>query len=679
MKTQLICLLLLVHFATAQTTVRGLYRVNTSVRLTGRIPFDPGSLRQLNSPAQPWTSMFTNTLTSTVENHYAQLFTEYDNIYEFPASQNPTLNRIDYAVPWGGYTGREMKVYATDRKTGVETLIWTMPSNGSRNQALTTTINPITLSQLRFHIKNNGTPLYFRMFGAYNQYARQALPKPTVYPLKNQFGVNAFEWNFLDGNSLKEVISEARYARLKEFSGGVRHYLDWARIEPAENLFRFNPTTNGGFYYDNMYARAKADGLPIYPCIKTVPDWLLATYPDSAFGGASSRHNEVPPVVYGSSLLDPASYSKMAQVAFQMAARYGYNTNIDASLILTNTDPIGTYLNAPRNEKKVGLGYIDRIECDNERDKWWKGRNGYQSGREFAANLSAFYDGHKKTMGAGMGAKNADPAIQVLVGGVASMDVDYVIEMIRWSAENRGYRPDGTVNLPFDTYVYHKYIGNGGEQYSGVNTEGIPLEKSSWLNRYTQMREAFFRYAGYIPPIICNEWGYDWHPDSPLNAPAIGAKPAKQVTADWLVRGSLLLANRGQQSMQLYWGYDQGSNGGQFGTMGLIENDNTRRPFGDYIVQINAQFGNYLFSRSIAETASGYVLRGEAGGKVAYALWMPTANGSTGTYTLTLPGVTSITVYKPVVGASVMSEQTIAISGSYKATLTETPSFIKIN
>ena len=45
--------------------------------------------------------------------------------------------------------------------------------------------------------------------------------------------------------------------------------------------------------------------------------------------------------------------------------------------------------------REIGLNLIKYVECENERDKWWKGRRAYQTLAEYAANLSAFYDGHK--------------------------------------------------------------------------------------------------------------------------------------------------------------------------------------------------------------------------------------------------------------------------------------------
>src|SRR5438045_9090349 len=100
---------------------------------------------------------------------------------------------------------------------------------------------------------------------------------------------------------------------------------------------------------------------------------------------------------------------------------------------------------------------IKFVELENERDKFWKGRQAYQTARENAAYLSACYDGHKGTLGHGAGIKKADPNIVVVMGGTASNSTDYLRGIIDWCKEFRGYKPDGSVDLCFDVINYHSY------------------------------------------------------------------------------------------------------------------------------------------------------------------------------------------------------------------------------
>lgn len=55
-----------------------------------------------------------------------------------------------------------------------------------------------------------------------------------------------------------------------------------------------------------------------------------------------------------------------------------------------------------------------------------QGRKGYHSPVEYAAALSAFYDGHKGAMGPGYGVKTADPTMKVAMGGLVSIKLDYL-------------------------------------------------------------------------------------------------------------------------------------------------------------------------------------------------------------------------------------------------------------
>lgn len=185
-------------------------------------------------------------------------------------------------------------------------------------------------------------------------------------------------------------IDESRMNALKAF-GGVRHYMDWQKLELTEGKYTFNPVHSGGWNYDAIYERCKAENIEVLPCLKTLPDWMKNTYP---YG---QQDMENVPLKYGRDYADPASYIEQAKVGFQYIARYGNNPNVDLSLLSVNSAP--RWGTDAINVVKRGMGVIKYIECENERDKWWKGRKAYQTGREYAAELSAFYDGNKKHNG----------------------------------------------------------------------------------------------------------------------------------------------------------------------------------------------------------------------------------------------------------------------------------------
>ena len=87
------------------------------------------------------------------------------------------------------------------------------------------------------------------------------------------------------------------------------------------------------------------------------------------------------------------------------------------SLLSVNTTPRWT--DDPINVIKVGLNTVKYMECDNERDMWWGGPATVQTAAEYAADMSAFYDGDMGKLGKNVGVKTADPNMIVVMGGLA--------------------------------------------------------------------------------------------------------------------------------------------------------------------------------------------------------------------------------------------------------------------
>ena len=362
-------------------------------------------------------------------------------------------------------------------------------------------------------------------------------------------------------------------------------------------------------------------------------------------------------------------------MAFQFAARYGNNKNVNTSLLSVNTEV--RWKNDLANEIKQGLGYVKYIECDNERDKWWKGRKAYQTSREYAANLSAFYDGHKNTMGPGIGVKNADPAMKVVIGGLAGANVDYVKGMIDWCKEFRGYNPDGTVNLCWDVINYHYYSNDKHSSQSGTSTRGAAPEISGAAEAAKQFLKMAHDYA-YDMPVWITETGYDINQASPLKAIAINNKTVLQTQADWILRSSLLYARLGIEAVFFYQLYDNAPlDGGRFNTSGLINGDRSRRPAADFLYQANKLIGKYFYKETIENNSNVVVDRYELNGQSAWVLVVPDEKGRAANYTLDLGQADSAKMYRPRAGQDSMSVATVATSGGKLAVrVTETPVFI---
>jgi len=484
-------------------------------------------------------------------------------------------------------------------------------------------------------------------------------------PLKQYFGVNAFEWDF-ENEKDPQNIDTLRLNAMKSFTG-IRHYMDWEKLESEEGRYSFNPTRNGGWNYDAIYEACKVNHIDVLACLKTLPKWMLDTYP------AGEADPENVPVRYGRDFSDPRSYIEQARAAFQFAARYGRNPAVDASLLSVDSRP--RWVNDQVNVIRKGLGLVNYIECDNERDKWWKGPKAYQSGRQYAANLSAFYDGHRNTLGPGVGVKNADPEMQVVMAGLARPDTAYIAEMIRWCQENRGYRSDGSVNLCWDVINYHLYSDDDQSSQGTKASRGMAPERSaadSIANNF--MKFAREQVRGMA--VWMTETGYDVDQRSPLRAIPIGKKTALETQADWILRSALLYARHGVERVFLYQTYDENlQSGGRFASSGLLDRSRRRKPALDYVYQASKLLGGYRHKRTI--NTSPLVDEYKLGSKSAFILVKPSEDGSTTRYVLKLRGVKSAHLYYPTVGMDEMRKEKVNIkNGALMLTVTETPLFV---
>jgi hypothetical protein len=486
-------------------------------------------------------------------------------------------------------------------------------------------------------------------------------PNPGLF--RDQLGINAFEWDFSDKDD-NSVIPEGRRQVMRAF-GGFRHYLDWGKLEPEEGKYNFNPVHSGGWNYDMIYEWCKSERIEVLADIKTCPEWLLKTYPKD------QRGDENVPAPYGLNRKDPASYLKQAKVAFQFAARYGRNKAVPPGLMSVDTSQ--RWPNDPKNYLRTGLGFLSYIECDNERDKTWKGPQAHQDPEEYAANMSAFYDGHMGKLGKNAGVKTADPTMKVVMGGLSDPDTKYVIRMIEWCKKNRGYKRDGSVNLCFDVINYHAY--NNDYVSSGSPTVG----KSPELSQAARIADEFVamsnKYAGGMEVWI-TESGYDLNAKSPQRAIAIAAKPALITQADWMLRSSLLAARHGLRRSFYYMLDDLDINStGPYGSSGFAV-EHKRRPVADYFLQAKKLMGDFHFQRNLSfdPIVDVYSLNE----RKIFVMFVPDEKNRKAAFHLNLGNAASATVYTLVPGAEQMSSRTVTTpKGILNIMLTETPVFVE--
>ncbi|MCE7069401.1 carbohydrate-binding protein [Dyadobacter sp. CY327] len=666
------------HFLAAENVSRNLTVTGqsnpTNPTAGAKITLDPKRWYQVTNATTGLDKLFDGDTQTEVLTGWGKVVNYYDAYYPLLDGEQITLEGVKFFDYVGSTVDRPMILSVINdqwQRIPVATFTGTVyngwvgpyPDRASNNQFNL----DAPVSNIRYLVLTlpDVLPTEIEFYGSHTPAAPSNGPtRAKNIRLKDMMGVNGYEWNFQDGAHIESLV-EPKVTAAKSFSG-FRHYMDWEKLEADEGVFSFNPTRSGSWNYDLIYQRLKQENIEVLACLKTLPPWMLQSYPEN------ERDSENVPVRYGKDFKDPLSYIEQAKVAFQYVARYGSNLNVDPSLLSVSTIPRWT--NDPPNEVKIGMNLIKYIECDNERDKWWKGRKGYQTAREYAANMSAFYDGHKNTMGTAVGVKNADPNMKVVIAGMVT-GPDYLRGMVDWCKEFRGYRADGSVNLCWDVVNFHLYTDDASSSQGGNSTRGAAPEVTN-ANVILDNFVKASREVSQDMPVWITEAGYDLHQSSPLKAIPIGNKSAQQTQADWILRTSLFSARHGIEKVFFYQMYDDNpAYDWMFGTSGMINDDFSRRPVTDYFIQTKNLFGDYVYKETIH--ADPVVDRYELNGKSLFILAVPDEVGRTAEYTLNLGESGIAKVYTPTAGSDYMAVQEKGIvDGKVTVTVTETPIFV---
>ncbi|MBC3542045.1 T9SS type A sorting domain-containing protein [Rufibacter sediminis] len=653
---------------------------NNGPVVQGEIPYKAYWGYHKDKSNQSIDKLFNGVINETVHMGTSELLPEADIVLNFPDQMEVELQKISFFDGQGSIpAGFEVKFIYVEKGTGRE--IAGPLYNGSRynfwiDHAITT---PIKVSAVILRKKKGvRLPDEIKFYGKYKPYTPPTFTKP-AYPLKRMLGINTYP---SDNTS---TIPERLVQKINAIAPYhvVRDYVDWGVLETnMEGEYAFQPTMKGNWKMDDIYARHKANGKEVLVCLKNIPGWMLSTYP------AAIRDAENAPMPYKSSYTTvtssgtnyfneqytadkqkPASYVKAAKLAFQFAARYGSNTNVNPALVKT------------KSTVKIGLNLISKMEANNEPDRHWKGRQANQTSDEYAAYLSAFYDGHMGTLGADVGVKQADPNMKVVCAGIASTKTAFYQGIIDWCKKNRGYLPNGKVNLCFDEINYHAYNNNyDGEQYANGSRVGVAPELSLAplnINNFHQINREFIGDGDM--PIIITETGYDWN-STTQGTKVIGSKDKFQVQGDWILRSSLEYAMAGLSGLYFYQLYDDPSgsitNTTQYATSGHVDRETfVRRPAADYMAQVWKHFGDFVPVERLSKDPRIDKYRDDKGQNM-YAAWIPDEKDRRSDYTLSL-GTDSANVYYTRIGRDSMEVVKVkTVGGKLKVTVSETPIFI---
>lgn len=645
-----------------------------------KIPVDASRIFILHHATGGLSTLFDGKIDKNPVTEYAAFQEDYEAWYPLEDGEKMRLEEIRMYDLNGNFEAKPATIWVVTESgqrrriatfTGNRFQTWVGPYPDRDPLATNAFLLDTAADNFRYLVismHKNNLPAEIELYGSYTPPTAKTLPAmPPKSILANATGVNAFEWDFVVPSVNSRLIDSVKYAPIKRFTG-FRHYLDWQRIENTEGSYSFNPAHWGGWSYDMTYERSLRDGIEVLVCLQNVPPWMRDTYPEG------QRNVDNAPIKFGLDRQMPASYIEKSRAGFQLAARYGRNKQVPLSLIKVNTNP--RWANDPANVVRVGLGYVKYIECDNEANKWWKGLIGYLNPFEYAANLSAFYDGHKGTLGAGTGVKNADSTMQVVMMGMASADPAYIRGMVEWCRINRGYKPDGTVNLCWDVINYHHYVNDRNADQTGLATRGMAPE----LSYAEKLAEDFVRFSNRYcknMPVWVTEAGYDLNQQSTMKAIPIGSKTPLLTQADWILRSALVYMRAGIDRIFFYELNDNSAfSSTKYNTMGLVDSNFKTRPAGLYLYQMQQLLGGYRHHRTL-QAAPAVVDEYRNGQNAAFAMWIPDEKGTTATYRFAIGDMAGVVLYTPSADSLSMKKRWInADNGFVEIPVSETPVFV---
>lgn len=424
-------------------------------------------------------------------------------------------------------------------------------------------------------------------------------------------------------------------------AGNVREYHNFSWLLDAEGKVKFTQGTWGDM--DTYYAAMKAQNISMIPCFQ---------------GGSSvvSGGGDPPeiPTAPGADTMDPESYVVHAQAMYQVAARYGSNTEIDPATLNV----------ADGSEEKIGLGLLEAVENSNEPNKTWGGKADYFTPYELAAMCSADYDGHEGTI-PNAGVKTADPSFKLAMGGLLSTDsmLDYLSEMKLWFDYNRS---DG--KFAVDMINVHLGPDTADPEKSGM-TEKIQ-EIQAWIDENAPGTELWISEFE-VPMSDCETEGVDNHENE-----AYQLRYAQRVARTYLTA-----IGAGVDRMTKFQLRDEGS--GVYADSGLVtEKGKWNKKLAWYYVSCmttvleNADF----LSESTEDGICCETFKDRTNGNIIYCLWSPTSDGTT------IPG-SSLSVgnadhaYLTVPGtyAEGVTSALEIRNGNVSVDISETPVFVTVS
>jgi hypothetical protein len=308
---------------------------------------------------------------------------------------------------------------------------------------------------------------------------------------------------------------------------------------------------------------------------------------------------------------NPASYSRHAQMMWNLAAFFG-NTKVDTAMLSISNQP-----------KQSGRGSMSLFENGNEEDAWWVG-NRYCNPVEYFAQSAADWDGDEGRLGKRFGIRNADPLSRLMMSGIIGLDTNRV-KVYKFLTEN--LRSDS------------QFLWQGGIQYHyycNLDGKGISPEADSLRRKLVQVRNCSRRIA---PEVACflGENGYDKGQASRQATPVLPGYSVSQSQGIMLLRSINATFFSGFDAYILYWLKDSEPEDAPdvYLTSGILrlmpDGKTTAYPGWYYISGLVNQLGNYVADSVISEKGNVWIYKYRNvlfRDSVAYFVYAPTVNGT---------------------------------------------------
>lgn len=527
----------------------------------------------------------------------------YRITYDWSNYDNAVVKQLRFFVNNGNPS--QLKYYIR-KQNGEEKLLYSYIGGGWIPEYQTVNIDNVEPATA-FIIESSGGsdfPDEIEVYGRYTQHAWPTIAR-TASPLKDLFGVVLKPWDISFGLFPEKLptLLDLKLSRTRLYNDyNLNHHADgsWDLHEPT-----------GWKQEDNML-RLKDSGVSTQMCYLAFP---YEPYPA------------------GDVRLNPETYLQLAKDVFDFGV-----------------------------DNKANGEYFKTIEVGNEMNRWYAGNfDEYMDGYALAAMMSICYDGHKGKY-PGVGLKASGSQASVSIGGLAESEPYILYQIAQWSEKNRGYRADGTIDLPFDIYSVHIYSSLAGQR-AGIPGGISPVYgMEPYMKRLNEIRLHKFPWL----KIHIGEWGWDISENSSLNAPAFGPYNAHQVSGMWTVEAILLMAENGIDASSYYrvkQDYDALNDGSYipFETMALLRmSGGTKQPdgsytgmdihrtlTGDYFRQLSLLLSEgWVFDSRVA--SSPIVLKFRKGASQLFVIWnqeamtvtnRPVFTEITSTYTLPYAGI----------------------------------------